>query len=228
MRYQKFFKFTLFSLLLSAFLVGCDREEPEEMMADQSANYLRASSSSSMGGRADSVACFDFVFPILVQWPDGTTDTINSLPDLETLKDQLEDMDLDEIDLPSIIFPIQITLGDGTVKTLNSEEELMDLFYMCYGDKDDDHDCDDKDEDDCFEYLFPISFDLSDGTVQTVNNAGELETLEDAWEAAGIEDEIIFPVDVKLKDGTIKSVTDEAELDALEDACEDEDDEDDD
>ena len=78
--------------------------------------------------------CFTFVFPLTIQFPDGTTAEINSLEEGETIIDDWYDANPNATEEPTLVFPIQVTLEDGTVETINNEEELDDLFDECYDD----------------------------------------------------------------------------------------------
>ena len=76
--------------------------------------------------------CFEIVFPITINLPDGTSVVANSYEECEEIFEAWEEQHPDSDEEPEIAFPIKVTLEDGTEKTVSSEEELEDLFDDCY------------------------------------------------------------------------------------------------
>ena len=81
--------------------------------------------------------CFDVVFPVTVNLPDGTTTTADSEDALEDIYNAwLEQHGDDTENCPEIAFPFDITLEDGITQTITNEEELDRVLENCYDDID--------------------------------------------------------------------------------------------
>lgn len=72
--------------------------------------------------------CFEFIFPMTIQFPDSTLVEINSLDEGEDIVDAWFDANPDVTEDVTVIFPIQIKLLDGTIVDVNSEDEIEDII----------------------------------------------------------------------------------------------------
>lgn len=156
--------------------------------------------------------CFDLVYPIQVEFPDG----IVEMPDVETYKKDLiewykneENKDLDK---PAILFPLDIKYEGGKIETIQSDEELQKLKKLC-----------DKKDSFCLKLVYPVSYQMPDDSVIT----GDEKTLEidlKAWyeNNPDVEEKpiLIYPVDVILKDESTQSVENEEAMIELKKDCE--------
>ena len=125
---------------------------------------------------ADEELDIAFVYPIDVQFEDGTTLTLNSDEELEMLLEECyggyddceDDFSLEDCFEP--VYPVSFTLDDGTVATVNNEEELFSLF-------------DEVGEDAGLEVNYPIDVVLAaDSSTVTVNDDDELDAIIEACE----------------------------------------------
>lgn len=120
-----------------------------------------------------------FAYPITITFADGTTQTINSDQDLETVYencDEDED-DNDDIECLDLNFPISISYTDANnapaVISFNNNDEIYDFLYNL----------DDNDS-----YIISYPFTITDGTGASVviNNNDQLENIiENANEECG-------------------------------------------
>lgn len=168
--------------------------------------------------------CFEINFPVDVNFPDGTSQTMNSESELETAIDTWIDNNPNSFDWPELAFPVSVTLEDGTVQSVANDDELCDLYLECYGDELDEDgylDLIDALEDsvaafDCFEIIFPVDISFPDGTTQTVQSESEMESAIDTWfnnnPNATDFPALVFPIDVQLPDSSIQSVPDDKAL----------------
>lgn len=174
----------------------------------------------------DEFGCVDIVYPIDIQFPDGTTQAVNSDTELDSLIEAWYDNNPTSNNDPTLVFPIQVIDEDSTVITANDEEEFCELFFGCYDDCDDDEDCDDWDdeEDLCFEIIYPVDLILPDGTTITVNDDEELETaIENYYDANPNDTNFIsfsYPITVTLfENDSIITINDDDELEELFESC---------
>lgn len=81
--------------------------------------------------------CFDFVYPLTVSFPDGSTATANDDDELETIFETWENNNPNAIQEPQLVFPVTIIYEDGNTETVQTEAELEELFEDCYDEYDD-------------------------------------------------------------------------------------------
>ncbi len=84
-------------------------------------------------GHADRVlSCFDIVFPMTIQFPDGSTATAADRRALQQLIRIWRQNNPGATERPHLTFPVTVKMtDDGSVVTLNSREELRDLKAGC-------------------------------------------------------------------------------------------------
>ena len=164
--------------------------------------------------------CFDIVYPITIQMPDGSTLSIDGEEDtdLEIVKNYYEENDTEE--KPSMVFPINIITYEGVTKTINSEEDMSDAYRGCSGrDREKNWDR----ERDCFELVYPVTYVLPDGsTIEISDEEDEAgwESLK-SWYEANPESEqrpsLQYPVDIvyeseESEDGETVTINSEDEM----------------
>ena len=164
--------------------------------------------------------CFDIVYPITIQMPDGSTLSIDGEEDtdLEIVKNYYEENDTEE--KPSMVFPITIITYEGVTKTISSEEEMSDAYRGCSG-RDRERDWDR--ERDCFELVYPVTYVLPDGsTIEISDEEDEAgwESLKSWYEANPESEErpsLQYPVDIvyeseESEDGETVTINSEDEM----------------
>lgn len=168
--------------------------------------------------------CFDFVFPITVSFPDGTT---TEAEDEEALKELMKAWRMDNRgaeEKPTFVMPFDIETEDGETLTIETEEAFQAVLEECKPEE--------KDRKrrrgglfdlDCFEPVFPLSFTFPDGETTEVADLDALKEAFKAWKEANPDvegrPELVFPIDVTLKDGTVSTIEDEEALRALVEEC---------
>ncbi len=170
--------------------------------------------------------CLEFIFPISIEFIDGTTADADSYENLhETVKAWFEENEVEKSkeNKPQLIFPIQVLNQEGEVIDVANEDELKELRSECprvgkckkgkrgKGFK-------------CFSLVFPVTLTI-DGEDQTFDDRAALKAAVRAYkEEAGDDFErptLVFPVTVEYEDGTQVDVASEEELTALKEACKD-------
>jgi len=76
--------------------------------------------------------CFTIDFPVDVDFPDGTSQTVNSESELDTAICTWINNNPNSEDWPLFSFPITVILEDGTSRSVGSDEELCDLYVTCW------------------------------------------------------------------------------------------------
>ncbi len=172
----------------------------------------------------DDESCFEFVFPISYEMPDGNVISGN---DRLEIREQMGNWYTDNPDSeeePKLIFPVDVIFGDAEI-TLDGLQGLERLYAACQGDRGDDRDGDDdrdddrgddrdnddRDQDDeqepCFEFVYPLSLEMTDGSILTGDSREDLADMVAIWrqdnpDARGVG-ELVFPLDVIFDDQQI-------------------------
>ena len=171
--------------------------------------------------------CFDIVYPITIQMPDGSTLSIDGEEDtdLEIVKNYYEENDSEE--KPSMVFPITIITYEGVTKTISSEEEMSDAYRGCSG-RDRERDWDR--ERDCFELVYPVTYVLPDGSTIDISDEEDeagWESLKSWYEANPESEErpsLQYPVDIvyeseESEDGETVTINSEDEMMVAKEEC---------
>ncbi|MEM6376968.1 MAG: hypothetical protein AAF705_02070 [Bacteroidota bacterium] len=182
---------------------------------DSNTNFFSLAGNAGTGGGQDTanIECFDFIYPVTIILPGGSTENINSLDELEDRIDQWFDENPYSEEDPTFQFPVTVTLEDNTQQAIQDEDALCELYEQC-----------DFDEEDCFEIVYPVDVRFPDGQTQTFNSEDELEDALDAWEASADpnseeEPDFVYPIVVSFEDGTTESLNSFEEFEELEDEC---------
>lgn len=240
---------TAFAILLalgtSVWFASCS--EDSEIDTESVENYVnQAVFSLQDQANAGKMGCYEFVFPITINYPDGNASTADSYESLKTqikewIKDnadaiglpprdsirgrcELRDL-LKDAQLPTVAFPVDVVAEDGTVITVGSREELAELrkecrkdFYSHRG-----HPCH-KRGDLCFKLGFPLTVEFPDGTKVEAASSQVLKEIVRAWNKRTdrpkhIHPKLVFPVTIEFEDGSTKTVNNPEELRAEKESC---------
>ena len=77
--------------------------------------------------------CFKPVFPLTLEFPDGTQVTVNTPREMKDAIRAWKQANPDSNERPEFVFPITVQLRDGTQAVVNSAEELAALKEDCRG-----------------------------------------------------------------------------------------------
>jgi hypothetical protein len=132
--------------------------------------------------------CFEFVYPIVMSYNNGTAVTISSS---EGLWDIINNESAN-LFLEGIVFPFQV-VKDVTYQTINSESEFVALINNCGFNNlyDEIHNTY------CFDIVFPITLEFNGQTV-IINSEQELLIFGDAPGFSG-QINIVFPISVSYQ-----------------------------
>ncbi len=157
--------------------------------------------------------CFDFVYPVDVSLPDGTTQTANNEEEMGMIVFTWFEQNPNSSEFPSFVFPLTVITEDGEETTVEDEDGFEDLIEDCYEDY----------HEDCFTINYPVQIIFPDGVTADVNSDDELEEAVENWydqNPNNNEDPTFnYPIEVTMEDGTISSVNSNEELEALFTEC---------
>ena len=193
---------------------------------------------NDLANQSDSDDCFELVFPLEMELPDGTTETVDDYEALEALYEAYDDEDEE----PNFVFPLLVIDENGEELSV-TEEELYELYEACEGmddedddEDDDDHDCDDEDwlflleEEICFDFIYPVTLTMPDGDELTFEDGETMaEEIYSWYEENPDEDglpELQYPVELIFDEIDLAyTATDDEELFEALEYCEEDDDE---
>ena len=176
-------------------------------------------------GNKEDWKCFELVFPVAFDMPDGSTITVTS--DDEDGWGEIKawyEANPGAEERPALQYPVVIFFEEESI-TINSDEEMREAYGECYADRDG---WGRKRE--CFELVYPITFIMPDGSSITVetDDEGSWDELKDWYdENEGYEEvrpELEYPVDIvyETDEGDVTvTINNEEEMDAVREECED-------
>ncbi len=225
----KTIKFSFLSVVLFfglSLMISCS--DSEEVSLESVQDFVVASIDDlESQGKIGRLGCYEFVFPITINFPD---DTSTSSEDYDMLRESIsawKEANPDAEERPSLAFPIELTTENGEVVSVESREALIELRRECKRDFI-------RSRNNirrfvrraCFDLVYPISIEFSDGSIVEASSQAALKRALRAWKRrAGERAErpsLIFPITVEFEDGTQVTVNDRVELVALKDSCEEE------
>ncbi len=109
--------------------------EDGEVITVESKEALRELSAEcrndGRGKHKNRKACFRLVFPISLDFPDGTTSSFESRQEMKTALRAWKEANPDAEERPTLSFPITVVDKDGTETIVNSQEELKAMKEAC-------------------------------------------------------------------------------------------------
>ena len=164
--------------------------------------------------RTGKFGCYDFVFPITVEFSDGTTASGDDAASLREAIQAWKESNPDSTGRPDIVFPIEVTTEEGEIVSVTEYSELRDLAIACRRSHRPGADI-------CFNLVYPVEVEFPDGTILEAATRVALKTVVREWKRNGGEGRpsFVFPVEVEYEDGTVVSAASKEELQALREAC---------
>ena len=223
---RSYFPALMVLLMVSFLFISCNKDEVNDLTLDSTAptDSPTTNDPSDPNDTEDSFSdCFAIVFPIEINFADGSMLSITSGQELETAIDNWFAAQGENAEEPTLTYPVSVILNGESIETLiQNEDELDDLLDACE---------DDYDLADCFTVTYPVQGTLADGTTLTVNNDEELLVVLDSFDLEDLT--LVYPINLTLDDGSSLVLQSDDDLeDALvecfgdDDECECEDDDD--
>ncbi len=218
---------TLFAFALVFVMTSCQKENLDELTTENFTQQAESrdngqKGSKGMKGKGNRGGkCFTPVFPITINFPDGSSATVADKAEAKAAKEVFKAANPDSEERPTIAMPFDVQLKDSTLLTIASDEDLAALKETCgeRGGKGDRGGRGGK----CFKPVFPITINFPDGSAVEVADKTAAKAAKSAYKEANPDSEerptIAMPFDVQLRDSSIVTITSEEDLAALKETC---------
>lgn len=211
--------------LVMGFFTAC---ETENVAADEEYVALftdQAVFEVQKEGNCGKFGCFEFVFPITLNFADGSTAEVGSYEDMRAAIGEWKSANPEATERPTLSFPLEVMTDSAEVITINSREEMRDLARKCrreyYGRHN--HRSHRGKGDRCFELVYPITLVFPDESESEATDSRTLKELLRSWRlnnpGSTERPELKFPLTVKLEDGSQVTVESREALGELKDTC---------
>ena len=213
---------SLFSLLIGLTFLFSSCEKGETTLSDDTVEYTtQAIFEIQERGGCGRGGCYEFVFPLTIEFPDGTTAEAEDYEGLRSTISDWKEANPDAEERPSLSFPLDILSEDGELITIESRLELLQVRRACrrsFGNRPH-HGRGER----CFRLVYPITITFPDETTDIVDSRRELKIAIRSWKRNNPEVEerpsLPYPLQVQLEDETIVDVASKEDLQALKDSC---------
>lgn len=213
----------VFTLLSLTFFTSCDKDS-DELTEEITTEAFTSTAMSAIQRDASTGpdGCFEFVFPVTLEFADGTTQSLNDYDELKAAILAWKEANPDATERPNLVFPLEVISQDGEVLSVTERAELRALKRAC-GKGNKGHG---KCKNPCFTLVFPISISFPDGTTAEAADRMALKTLVREWKEANPNaterPAFVFPIEVEMKaDGSIVEAADKEALKVLKESCQD-------
>ncbi|MFK7933675.1 MAG: hypothetical protein AB8G22_09200 [Saprospiraceae bacterium] len=222
--FKQIFKSTFLLLLLTVIgFTSCDVLEEQLNLDTETVQNFTEESIDVIERSAESgqMGCFEFVFPITINFPDESAAEVNSYEELrETISNWREAQGDEEIEgRPQLAFPLEVLNEAGEVISIAEKAELRTLRRECRSDRPNgSHQCGR-----CFSIVYPVTISFPDETTAEAEDRRTFKQLVREWKRANPDTEerpaLIFPITVELEDETTVEINSVEELQALKESC---------
>lgn len=209
----------VFALMaFAAFFTSCDKEEESFTSVENFVlNSVTDIEDQCGAGRG---RCFELVFPITIEFSDGTTAEAGSYIELrQAIRTWYHENGgrPTKADHPTLVLPIQVINEAGEIITVETLAQLKELREECGPRPGGPH------GEPCFTLNFPVTISFADSSQVEVNSREEFKDAVLAWKEANPDQHarphLVFPLSVTMTDGTVVQVESPLALRELKREC---------
>ena len=213
----------MLATIMTMVLMSCDKEE--DISSDSVENYVdEVVFDMQEEGNCGRFGCYEFVFPITIDFADGSSLEVN---DYEALRDAIKAWREANGggERPTLGFPLEVIDEDGSIISVDDRAELHALRVECRREFFANHrPLGHRFRGQfCFRINYPITFELPGGELVEVDGPIELKHKIRIWksnhDATDERPEIQFPITVTMEDGTEVEVASKEDLQQLKEEC---------
>ncbi len=197
MNLNRFFSGLTLMLLLAIGLISYGCTQDEDMA--QAKNETEEIDFRGFGDDGEH-RCFSVVFPVTLEFPDGSTVEVQSKEEFKAAVRAYHEANPGERFRPIIQFPFDVELASGEIVTLENRRQLRRLLRNCIKDNL-------PDRPKCFSVVFPVTLEFPDGSTVEVQNKQEMKAAVRAYRQDNpgepFRPKFQFPYQVELENGDI-------------------------
>lgn len=222
-------KVSLFLLAIGFVYSSCsssDEDENRVIVTEEDIVYAEESTLVvTRDGNSGMFGCYEFIFPINVDFPDSTSLSVESYEDMEEKISEWRAVNREFNGFPRLGFPFDVLTDEGEVIGVESRRDLVSLTIGCFRNFFENLDFDrfrDRGRK-CFDINYPVNMSFPDGSRSSADSPRDfLEQARD-WRSNNREVEgrvkVGFPISVTLEDGTVVDVESAEALKQLKKDC---------
>ncbi len=126
-------RFSIFSFLILTVLVfsSCGKEKVFDKKDKEEFKDKGKDKGEKEGDKDEKEDCFELLYPITYNMPDGSTITGNNEEEVETALKAWYDAHSNSEEKPVLQYPVDAIFKDATTKTINNEEEMEAAKKSC-------------------------------------------------------------------------------------------------
>jgi len=223
---SKTIKMSFFSaalLLFMSLITSCT--ESDDVTLESTQDYVFESIDAlEAQGKIGRLGCYEFVFPVTVNFPDASSASADSYEALGQIISEWKESNPDAEEKPGLEFPVELTTDEGEIVTVESREELGQLRKECRREHRKGKGPRRFFKRACFDLVYPVSIEFPNGSILEATSQSTLKNAIRAWkkstDGSNGRPMLVYPVTVEYEDGTQTTVNDRDELKALKDTCE--------
>ena len=164
--------------------------------------------------------CFDLVFPVTLEFPDGTTAEVSDSDDLKTtIREWKQNNESGIGGRPQLAFPFEVELADGDIFTVTERADLKEIAGDCYEGRPHYKGRFKR----CYNLVYPVEVSYPDGSTAEAADRAALHELLKTWREENPDAEerptLVYPLDIELTDGTVVTVGSREEIKTAVVAC---------
>jgi hypothetical protein len=202
-----------------ASLAACNDSAEEVLSHDEALteaeDLIARSTEETASGRK---GCFELVFPITIDHPDGTSSEVMTWQEGKEAMVAWRTANPDVSGRSQLQYPIELVLGDGSVVSVENRAERRELRRECRKDR-----IEDRRGQRCFTLIFPVEVSFPDGQVDAFDDRRTMKQGLRQWRRSnrGSADRpsLVYPITVELEDGTTVEVESKEDLASLKEDC---------
>lgn len=168
--------------------------------------------------RSGPRGCYELVDPLVVDFPDGTSQEVENL---SQLKDAIKEWraTYDGEGRPEIQYPYEVISSDGEIISVESRADQIKLRQDCRVQLWTQHNNGRK----CFIINYPIALDMPDGSTEEIDGRRDLKRTIRVWKLANPDTDqrpmIAWPIEVVMQDGAVVTLESREDMIALRQEC---------
>lgn len=220
----KFLNFAVLAFVMLGLVTSCADSDDAQLLSTE--EFVGATiDGMEAQGKIGRGGCYEFVFPISINFEDGSTAELADYASLRVVLKTWRENNPDAENKPTLSFPLEVMDEDGSLISVADKDELKELRKECRrGHFDNPRRIRKFFRTACFDVVYPVTLEFPNGSTLEAATPGALKTAIRAWRQSverPVEDHpsVVFPITVEYEDGTQVEAASKEALKELKDQC---------